>query len=311
MKDLVGQNFLDFVHPDDVDNTINAMIQLENLNPILNFTNRYRHKDGTYRYIEWRSQPYGGTLIYAAARDITERMENEKARINARIEQERMQLLQKFIQNAAHEFRTPLSVIGSSAFLMQRTDDADKRTRHMTQVQGQISRMTKLIDMLLLAVKLDAGIMLSFEKIDLAAFFHSLLQELPTDGPEVALRIPPDIPAMCGNVNYLREAMIQLIDNARRYSPQDAIVMVRVQLEGADMVRICVQDSGAGIDEATREQMFDAFWRQDEAHTTPGMGLGLTIAKKIINLHGGAIQVESTAEQGTTFRVYLPICQPT
>jgi PAS domain S-box-containing protein len=306
IEDLIGHNLMDFVHPDDLKESLSVIDLLESDGVVLNFTNRYRHQNGTYCYLEWRAYLDGG-LIYVAARDITGRIEAEKRKLDRRLEQERMELLQKFIQNAAHEFRTPLSVIGSSAFLMRKSDDEERRQRYLTQVQAQIERMTKLVDMLTFAVRLDQNPVMMLEDVNLHTLFTRLVNILPKEGAEVVLKLAPDTPNIRGNADYLNEAMMQILDNARRFSPADSVVMIRVQPQDGDMVRICVQDSGVGISDSTKEQIFDAFWRQDEAHTTPGFGLGLTIAKKIINLHHGAIQVESVDGQGSTFQVYLPI----
>ncbi len=85
MPELEGKRLLDFVHPDDLQETLAAVERLAAQQKILNFVNRYRCKDGSYRWIEWRACPYQGTLIYAAARDITERRQAEEERRRSRI----------------------------------------------------------------------------------------------------------------------------------------------------------------------------------------------------------------------------------
>ena len=106
-------------------------------------------------------------------------------------------------------------------------------------------------------------------------------------------------------MNHLGDALHHLLDNACRYTPQDGYINV-VTGSDAAYVWLEVRDNGPGIAPENLPHVFDSFWREDDAHSTPGFGLGLTIARKVAQLHGGDITVSSVVGQGTTFRIYLP-----
>lgn len=109
-----------------------------------------------------------------------------------------------------------------------------------------------------------------------------------------------------GNADYLGEAIRQVLDNAYRFTPSDGTISVSLSIE-EDHIRLKIQDTGEGISQANLAHVFESFWRQDEAHTTPGFGLGLPIAQKIVVLHGGRIEVESEINVGTTVKMILPL----
>jgi signal transduction histidine kinase len=108
-----------------------------------------------------------------------------------------------------------------------------------------------------------------------------------------------------GEQDYLIDAVGQLLDNARRFTPPDGTITLAT---GADNghVWIEVRDTGPGISEKMLSTIFETFWREDVAHSTPGFGLGLSISKKIIEMHGGTLEVHSVPRQGSTFRALLP-----
>jgi signal transduction histidine kinase len=103
----------------------------------------------------------------------------------------------------------------------------------------------------------------------------------------------------------LREAVRQIVDNALRYTPDGGKIALTCGAADGN-VWLEVRDTGPGIPEEDRARIFETFWREDAAHSTPGFGLGLTIARKIIALHGGKIEVESEVNVGSVFRVVLP-----
>ncbi|MBK8026861.1 MAG: sensor histidine kinase [Chloroflexi bacterium] len=107
-------------------------------------------------------------------------------------------------------------------------------------------------------------------------------------------------------MELLLEALKALIDNARRFGPPDGVVAVKVCTAG-EFVCIAVHDQGPGIAPDQMDRIFETFWRGDAAHTTPGMGLGLSIARRIVEMHRGTIGVESAPGAGSIFRINLPI----
>jgi histidine kinase len=117
--------------------------------------------------------------------------------------------------------------------------------------------------------------------------------------------IQPSLPCIRGDTEYLVEALEQLIDNAFRFTPPDGQVEVEVYSSG-DQVCLTITDSGPGIPEEHLPRIFETFWRLDEAHSTPGFGLGLPIARRIIHMHNGEISVKTEPGSGTQVQVTLP-----
>ncbi|NWG18156.1 MAG: sensor histidine kinase, partial [Chloroflexi bacterium] len=106
----------------------------------------------------------------------------------------------------------------------------------------------------------------------------------------------------------LQEALAQILDNAYRFTPPDGTIEVSVMVENPS-INIVVSDTGPGIATEHLPHIFETFWRLDEAHSTPGLGLGLSLARKIIEMHGGSIAVDSVVGEGTTFVLRLPITE--
>ena len=115
-----------------------------------------------------------------------------------------------------------------------------------------------------------------------------------------------NLSVVSGNADYLLEAFKQIIENACRFTPAGGTITLSARTVD-ERVSVEVQDTGPGIPEDNHSRIFETFWRQDAAHSTPGLGLGLSIAQRIIEQHGGEIMVESEVSQGTTVRVNLPV----
>lgn len=308
------ENFLSHVHPDDLENLrtlIKKSLEERRKNQSVEF--RLRHKDGSYRWILSQGSVYtdedGNPLRMLGTHvDITERKQIQNREFEYALEKERLRLLTDFIQDAAHEFRTPLSTINSNIYLMKAADDKDYRLRKADQVDLQVQRIQRLVDMLLMMTRLESGHALRYATVDVSAIITAITNNLQAQygaTPSLIVDIPQQVPTIVGDVHYLTEAFKQILVNAYRYTLDDGEIEVKVLVEDRRLW-INFRDTGVGIAEDVLPNIFDTFWRQDAAHTTPGFGLGLPIAKKIIEYHRGTIQVESTVGEGTCFCVMLP-----
>jgi PAS domain S-box-containing protein len=243
--------------------------------------------------------------------DITGQVMAQQQAFDIALEKEKMQIVASFIQNAAHEFRTPLSIISTNAYLLERLNDAQRRAPKVEQVQAQVRRIAHLLDMMLTVVRLESekSSQQGHHILALAEIAASLVAEFGmsrSGGPIIRYQGVPYLPPVMGNPQQITQALWQIIANACHFSPPDGQVIVSTGTLAND-VWVDVQDEGPGIVPDEVGRIFESFWRHDEAHSTAGFGLGLTIARRVAELHNGQILVYCPPEGGTRFRLLLPI----
>jgi PAS domain S-box-containing protein len=248
------------------------------------------------------------------ARDITERKQVEQSQLAYVLEKERSQILRNFIQQASHEFRTPLSTINTSAYMIQQTANPDLRDHHTDTIKTQTEAIATLVNALMTMVRVDNTQALDTEDIDLYALTKLLVQARHDVLSEKHLRCEIDAKVrplvVQGNVQYIQQAIECLVDNAIKFTPDGGSIRATLTRVGDSVnpfAAIEITDTGVGINEDDLPHVFDRFFRVDKAGTTRGFGLGLAIAKAIINHHQGFIDVTSTPGEGSTFTIYLPI----
>jgi signal transduction histidine kinase len=224
------------------------------------------------------------------------------------LEKERSTLLQQFIQITAHEIRTPLTILGSSIYLLTRLTDPEKRAAKAETARNSIDRITHVLDMALLMVELEHTPDQEFIPLDLRVVLRGVVDSFAAryaDRLTVAMRFDDSV-MVAGSVRLIAEALRQVVDNACRYSPDQGVVSVVLQRTTTSAV-IEISDQGAGISPDDLPLIFDTLYRTDAARSTQGFGIGLTIARKIIDSHGGQITIESVQGSGTTVRILLPV----
>lgn len=241
--------------------------------------------------------------------DITSRKRAESDYISFELEKQRTHLLANFIQDAKHEFKTPLSRINTKLYLMQRATDPQKRDEIASAIEEQVSQIDHLVDSLMLMARLDTTDSTAHDPVNIRLILTSLITDVGSRLYEnnLSLRseIPDNIPIIRGDMNDLYEAFARIFDNAIRYTPHRGRINVHVRVVSSHIV-IEINDTGSGISKEALPRIFDRFFREDLAHTTSGIGLGLSIAKKIIEQHGGGIHISSRIDFGTTVQVRLP-----
>ncbi|MCX6029671.1 MAG: PAS domain S-box protein, partial [Chloroflexi bacterium] len=275
---------------------------------------RFRRKDGTDAEIDDRgyiSREASGKPVrmIGAMQDITERKQAEQRAFELALERERMALLSKFVQDASHEFRTPLAIMQANLYLLERIEDPAKRQRKLAQMGEQVTGITRLVDLLAEITRLDSGVPFTTQPADLNGLIGAVAAKLQAQaaakGLTLHLELASDLPPVSADGNRLGEALHELLNNAVRYTPVGGHITVR-SASDADGVTVEVQDSGPGIAADMLPRIFERFYRQDVAHTTPGFGLGLPIARAIVERHGGRLEVESQPGAGSVFRIVLP-----
>ena len=215
-----------------------------------------------------------------------------------------------FINNFSHEFKTPIVSIRGFAKQLQRDDLTDEQRREYTRIIADESeRLANMSSNVLLLTKLENQQIIT----DMAEYALDeqlrnciLLLEKQWSEKDLDLKLDLDSISYLGNEEMMNHVWVNLISNAIKFSPRGGTLEVgcmRVQ----DFIMVHVRDAGEGMDELTQTRIFEKFYQGDNAHATEGNGLGLSLAKRIVDLCRGKITVASAPGQGTTFSVYLPI----
>jgi signal transduction histidine kinase len=226
-------------------------------------------------------------------------------------QRELSELKTRFVAMTSHEFRTPLSTIMSSSELLDAYDarwSRDKKAQHFERIRSAVLHMTHMLDGILTIGRSDAG-KLEFKPgpVDLARFCVETAESAEkalTSAHELCVEAPEAAPSVVADEALLRQVGDNLLSNAIKYSPRGGRVEFRVAQEGDDVV-IAVRDQGIGIPARDRERLFEVFHRGANVGTVAGSGLGLSIVKRAVDLHGGSVHVESELGVGTRFVVRM------
>ncbi|MBN8620118.1 MAG: PAS domain-containing protein [Anaerolineae bacterium] len=237
-------------------------------------------------------------------------IEQEKLRLALEKEYELGQARSRFMTSISHEFRTPLSIITNSLYLLSRSSDEARRTDQQQKIANQVQRLTNLTEDVGLMLELDYTQVMSISAVDL----HGVLTAVEADlkplyehkQHHVKFELHPVPVMIVGDVMWLQKAISRILANAHLYTPTGGYIVIRTLVQ-RDMTLVEIRDTGIGMSREIRERAFERFYRGDENHSTPGFGLGLTIAKMIIERHRGHISVESREGHGSTFRISFPL----
>lgn len=225
-----------------------------------------------------------------------------------------------FIGDFSHEFCTPINSLSGFAQLLQEDDlPPEERSEYLQIIVDESQRLAGLSERILLLSKMEAAAILpDAELVDVAETVRraAAIVEPKASAKGVSLALALDEGAVRGNDDYLVQLWTNLLDNAVKFSPEGARVDValyggRIGEEGRaptpdDCVTCWVSDEGPGMDERTREHVFDRFFQGDTSHAGEGSGLGLALCRRIVELHGGTIEVASIPGKGSSFEVRLP-----
>jgi signal transduction histidine kinase len=217
-----------------------------------------------------------------------------------------------FVSLVSHELRSPIAaVIGAARTLQGRWRElaAEQRESFLALIGDETARLAELISDVLDTSRIEAGTFtFSFGDVDVGELVHEVVGAASVGQDEVSVRadVSGSLPPLRGDRTRLRQVLQNLVDNAVKYSRAGGEVRIRAYSRDG-VVRVDVSDDGPGIPHEDQRLIFEKFGRSSGASTKPGTGLGLFIARSIVEAHGGTLDVDSTPAHGSTFVLELPL----
>jgi PAS domain S-box-containing protein len=309
-EELLSRPFLDFVHPDDHAATLREVArQMESGEKVLHFENRYRHKDGSWRMLSWKSMPADG-LMYATARDVTEGRRTEQLLVDAKNAAEAASReLESFSYSVAHDLRAPLrSIDGFAKLLVEECGPAldDAGRRYLRLVRESAQHMAHLIDDLLQLSRV-ARSELRREAVDVSALARATVARLRQSAParRVEITIEDGLRDSC-DARLVAILLDNLLGNAWKYTSKRETATIEFgRAESSRETWYFVRDNGAGFDMRYAHKLFGVFERLHTAHDFEGTGIGLATVRRIVERHGGSVRAEGEVGSGATFSFTL------
>jgi signal transduction histidine kinase len=220
-----------------------------------------------------------------------------------------------FVSNVSHELRTPLSLIRLYAETLElgRLTSQDKREEYYRIIRKESERLTALINNILDFSRIEAGRKeYEFRETDIAELVRNTLEsyryQIEQHGFTFEERISEDLPPMRVDREAIARSLLNLVNNALKYSQQEKYLGVNLYRENGS-VKLEVVDHGIGISRPEQHKIFEKFYRVGDplVHNTKGSGLGLSLVRHIVEAHGGDVSVESTPGRGSKFVIALPV----
>ncbi|MDH5534029.1 MAG: PAS domain S-box protein [Betaproteobacteria bacterium] len=232
--------------------------------------------------------------------------------VTAETEVDRMKT--EFLSTAAHELRTPMaSIYGFTELMLKREFDTATRRDLVETVNRQAKILTNLVNELLDLARIEArgGKDFRFRAQPLRPVIESTLRSLivPDDARKVELQLPDDLPDVAIDADKVQQALLNVVSNAYKYSPDGGMIVVGSALrvhDGRSQVGITVTDHGIGMTPEQSARAFERFYRADASGSIPGTGLGLALVKEIVEIHGGQVELRSALGKGTAVTLWLP-----
>ena len=319
---LLTINVKDIMHEEDV---VKCYMQLNvnNDSPqVLKYRNRYKCKDGSYKWIDWRSRyfPEIGKFVCTAT-DITENLEMKKKNEDYEKELKLERIRMEFFSNISHELKTPLSIIIATIQLINRNiecnnihiEESNCFNKYLHSIRQNSYRLVKLVNNIGDMVKIDAGYYdINLENRDIVNVVEditmSVAQYIENKGTELIFDTNVEELIVAIDPDKIERILLNLISNAIKHTGEQGKIKVDLSAR-EDEVEISVEDNGIGISKDKINIIFDRFSQVDSdiSIRQDGCGIGLSLVQSLVKMHGGAINVESTENVGSRFYFTIPI----
>ncbi len=319
-EELLSRPFLEFIHPDDREKTLVESANLAKGQELISFENRYRCKDGSYRWLLWSARSLvGEQLIFASARDLTERKHSEERvqQLTEELKNRANQLeisnkeLEAFSYSVSHDLRAPLRHVDGfvemlSKHAAEKLDESGKR--YLKIIADSARQMGTLIDDLLIFSRMGRTEMQRI-KVSMDLLVHEAVDgmQMEIKDRRITWKIE-SLPEVEADPSMLRQVWVNLIANAVKYTrPRDP---AEIEIGSTAMTNnewvFFVRDNGVGFDMEYANKLFGVFQRLHRSDEFEGTGIGLANVRRIISRHGGRTWAEGKINSGATFFFSLP-----
>jgi PAS domain S-box-containing protein len=303
-EELCSRSFVEFVHPDDLARTAELIATMDEGQPAVHFENRYRHKNGSWVWLSWVGILVDGTY-YSSAIDISANKrdaEEKRALVEALVTKERLAVLGQLAGGMAHELRHPLGVVKNAAYFLNMVlDNPTPKVKETLQIlEREVATSERIIQSLL---DFAAPKPPRREKVALPQLVQAQVEALEVPANvEVVLDVAAALPTVLADPRHLEQVLRNILVNALQAMSGVGQLTVRLSTNGDGAVQVTVTDTGPGIAAEHLPRIFEPLFTTK----SKGIGLGLALAKLLVEAHGGTIAVDSERGKGATLTVRLP-----
>ncbi|MBP6732112.1 MAG: PAS domain S-box protein [Chitinophagales bacterium] len=307
--DLIGDGLFDKMHTQATE-TATPFLQQAFLNQTVSF--QLTIKGSIYEVIAVPINHHSGpvTQILVVIQNITQSKKNEEALQNALNRQKELSdMKSKFVSIASHEFRTPLSTILSSTFLVgkyNQPEDAEKREKHLQRIKNSVTSLTDILNDFLSVGKIEEGVVKNKPMLfNISTFFSDFKDEMQShlkQGQKIILNHKGAGEMVYLDPQHLKNISINLLSNAIKYSAENKPIYIESTLD-EDYLKVSVKDKGIGIPVEDQKNLFQTFFRANNVSNIQGTGMGLSIVKRYLDIMGGNITFSSKPSSGSCFTI--------